>query len=66
MNTCPHCHKDIEEPKGYALISTDGKEQKVVDSITLAPESMKFYVHEVRRKVHAEEIPVICIMERER
>lgn len=64
---CPHCKQDIEtkEPKGYALVSTNGREQKVVDRIELTPEPIFVYVPEKRYKVHAQSIPVICIEERE-
>lgn len=56
---------DEPAPNGYTLVSVDGKAQKVVDRITLAPEVISFYVPEVQRRIHAEEIPVVCIEERE-
>jgi len=60
---CKHCGEPIEEkpePKGYALVGMDGKEQKIVDDF-LSP-AKKVQSDGVR--IGVEQFPVICVVER--
>ena len=64
-HVCPHCNLAIDpqpEPKGYPLVSTNGREQKVVDNFLLPAQSV--YSPETQTQILVDQVLIICIEER--